>query len=350
MDSFWNRAARHGLPQGAGRRAAVHAPDQRRGRRRRRRRMDARPRGNAGHRALWQVVGQAAGNHPLPHAAGGLLHAAGVRDLQRPGGAPLRLVREERDRQGADDRRLGRVRPEPARPAAHAGVCREHLHLAADPRRPRRGGRNGIVRYDSGDGWFCVPENNWATSLVEGQNTGDPKEKFLGLDIFQQGRGLCVATNPKAIQLTLFPREEIEWFSVNLGVFSGDMLDGRTAVAEHLRRRFKFHDPPRPLGQRLPLAAEDGTTPLAGRSSSPRLPRQASIRPLRRVVVHRGRHGRRESLDRHGLAVQGDHRAGMKPGTGSPSRARAAPRSVLVRRPWPRRRRSGEHRFQAQAN
>ena len=107
----------------------------------------------------------------------------------------------------------------------------------------RRGGRNGVVRYDSGDGWFCVPENNWATSLVEGQNTGDPKEKFLGLDIFQQGRGLCVAMNPKAIQLTLFPREEIEWFSVNLGVFSGDMLDGRTAAAEHLRRRFKFPDP-----------------------------------------------------------------------------------------------------------
>ena len=39
----------------------------------------------------------------------GVFHAAGVRDLQRPGGAALLLVREERDRQGTDDQRLGRV-------------------------------------------------------------------------------------------------------------------------------------------------------------------------------------------------------------------------------------------------
>ena len=109
-----------------------------------------------------------------------------------------------------------------------------------------RGGRNGIVRYDSGDGWFCAPENNWATSLTEGQNNANPDEKFLALDIFDGG-GLRVAVNPKAVQLTLFPREEIEWFAVDLGVFVGDMWDGRMAVAEHLRRRFKFHDPSRIL-------------------------------------------------------------------------------------------------------
>ena len=110
-----------------------------------------------------------------------------------------------------------------------------------------RGGRNGIVRYDSGDGWFCLPENNWATSLTEGQGNGNPDEKFLGLDVFQRGCGLRVAVNPKALQLTLFPREEVEWFAVNLGVFTGDMLDGRMAAAEHLRQRFKFHAPSRIL-------------------------------------------------------------------------------------------------------
>ncbi|MCX6865869.1 MAG: hypothetical protein NTV46_06545, partial [Verrucomicrobia bacterium] len=110
-----------------------------------------------------------------------------------------------------------------------------------------RGGRNAIVRYDSGDGWFCAPENNWATSLTEGQNNASPDEKFLGLDIFENGTGMRVAVNPKAVQLTLFPNEESEWFAVNFGVFSGDILDGRMAVAEHLRQRFKFHDPSRIL-------------------------------------------------------------------------------------------------------
>ncbi|MEI6783001.1 MAG: GH36 C-terminal domain-containing protein [Verrucomicrobiota bacterium] len=108
------------------------------------------------------------------------------------------------------------------------------------------GGRNGIVRYDSGDGWFCAPENNWATSLTEGQNNASPSEKLLGLDIFNGG-GLRVTTNPKAVQLTLYPHEEIEWLAVNLGVFVGDIWDGRMAVAEHLRQRFKFHDPSRLL-------------------------------------------------------------------------------------------------------
>jgi len=30
---------------------------------------------------------------------------------------------------------------------------------------------------------------------------------------------------------------------VNIGVFQGDVMDGRVAVAEHLRKRFKYHDP-----------------------------------------------------------------------------------------------------------
>jgi hypothetical protein len=102
------------------------------------------------------------------------------------------------------------------------------------------GGRDAIVRYDSGDGWFIVPENNWATSLSEGQNNGTPQEKFLWLDVWNDLPGVRVATNPKAVQLTLFPHEEVEYFTVNLGVFKGDDLDGRVAVAEHLRKRFKY--------------------------------------------------------------------------------------------------------------
>ncbi|MCX6873739.1 MAG: hypothetical protein NTW21_08020 [Verrucomicrobia bacterium] len=105
------------------------------------------------------------------------------------------------------------------------------------------GGRNAIARYDTGDGWFMVPENNWATCLEPGASKGDASQKLLVVDVWDNGPGVCVATNPKAVQLTLFPNEEAEFFSVNLGVFTGDAIDGRMAVAEHLRRRFKYIDP-----------------------------------------------------------------------------------------------------------
>ena len=216
----------------------------------------------------------------------------------------------------------------------------------------RRGGRNGIVRYDSGDGWFCVPENNWATSLVEGQNNADPTEKFLGLDIFPRGCGLRVAANPKAVQLTLFPREEIEWFSVNLGVFSGDLWDGRHGRGRALAAAVQVpRSVPRPFRQRLPLAAKmerrrlpEHRHPQGGRG-------RLRFRPLRRGMVHRGRHGRRESLDRHGLALRRNRRAGNDAGAlvPPPGQGRLL-RPLLVRRPWPRRRRSGQHRLQTQAN
>lgn len=110
-----------------------------------------------------------------------------------------------------------------------------------------RGGRNGIVRYGSGDGWFAAPENNWCTSLTPGLYQGNKQEKLLWLNLWSGGAGLRVITNPKAVQLVLFPREEVEYFAVNLGVFSGDDWDGRVAVAEHLRQRFKYHDPVRRL-------------------------------------------------------------------------------------------------------
>jgi len=109
------------------------------------------------------------------------------------------------------------------------------------------GGRNGVVRYESGDGWFAAPENNWCTSLAPGLQQGDKQEKLLRLNLWNGGPGLRVSTNSKAVQLVLFPHEEVEYFSVNLGVFLGDDLDGRVAVAEHLRQRFKYHDPVRRL-------------------------------------------------------------------------------------------------------
>jgi hypothetical protein len=104
------------------------------------------------------------------------------------------------------------------------------------------GGRNGIVRYDSGDGWFAIPENNWSTSLTPGSYQGQWREKLLWLNIWNGGPAVRVATNPKAVQLVLFPREEVEYFSVDLGVFQGDDWDGRLAVSEHFRKRFKYHD------------------------------------------------------------------------------------------------------------
>ncbi|MCX6878164.1 MAG: GH36 C-terminal domain-containing protein [Verrucomicrobia bacterium] len=118
----------------------------------------------------------------------------------------------------------------------------------SSPESLTRGGRNCLVRYDDGHGLFVLLENNWATSLEPGGFKGLASEKMLYVNAWPQGAQtqgpkLSVATNPKAVQLVLFPGEEVEYFSVNVGVFQGDALDGRVAVAEHLRKRFKFHDP-----------------------------------------------------------------------------------------------------------
>ena len=107
----------------------------------------------------------------------------------------------------------------------------------------KNGGRNAIARYTTGNGWFVVPENNWATCLAPGKCKGDPNNKLLGIHAWDNEAKVRVASNPIAIQVTLFPREELEYFSVNCGVFKGDVLDGRVAVSEHMRLRYKFHDP-----------------------------------------------------------------------------------------------------------
>ncbi|MEI6655024.1 MAG: hypothetical protein WCP45_09670 [Verrucomicrobiota bacterium] len=95
------------------------------------------------------------------------------------------------------------------------------------------GGRNALVRYDTGGGWFIIPENNWATCLEPGRAKAHSKDKLLGIFAWDGAKTVRVATNPKAVQLVLFPKEEVEYFAVNLGVFTGDAMDGRMAVAEH---------------------------------------------------------------------------------------------------------------------
>jgi len=104
--------------------------------------------------------------------------------------------------------------------------------------------RNALVTYDNcTGGWSVNPENNMATSLTPGAGTGDYKETFLKLDVWAEADTVTVRSNPKAVQLTLFPCEEFEYFGVNFTVFGGDDIDGRFAVSEHLRKRFKYTDP-----------------------------------------------------------------------------------------------------------
>lgn len=103
-----------------------------------------------------------------------------------------------------------------------------------------RGGRNALIEY-AGHGLFVAPENNWSTCLRAGAAQGVASEKMLYVDAFARAQTpLRVWTNPKAVQLTLFPKEEVEYFALDLGVFKGDVQDGRFAAEEHLRRRFKF--------------------------------------------------------------------------------------------------------------
>ena len=105
--------------------------------------------------------------------------------------------------------------------------------------------RNCIVRYATGDGWGLVPENNWATCLKGGKKQGDPKHPFMSIDAWASSKSVQVSVDPLALQLTLFPKEEVEFMAVNLTVFKGDVWNGRVAVSEHLRKRYKFHDPSR---------------------------------------------------------------------------------------------------------
>ncbi len=109
-----------------------------------------------------------------------------------------------------------------------AGVDRQHRAI--------------MTRYGTGDGWYILPEANWATSLSQGEYRGDHNYKFAYAYAWDKEQKVRVSTDPLAVKLTLFPHEEIEWFSADLGVFKGDLMDARAASAAHLRRRFKYID------------------------------------------------------------------------------------------------------------
>lgn len=122
------------------------------------------------------------------------------------------------------------------------------------------GKENCLARYETGDGWVISPENNHATSLVPGGFKGDPDNPFLFIDVWNGTPTVKVYSNPKAVQLVLFPKEEVEYFSVNLEVFQGDLWDGRKAVAQHLRQRFKYKDPSRIIGVNDWFYSDRGTS------------------------------------------------------------------------------------------
>jgi hypothetical protein len=106
------------------------------------------------------------------------------------------------------------------------------------------GKRQCLTRYDdTGAGWALLPENNWTTSMAPGGYKGDPKHPFLSIQVWGGIPNVVVKTDPQAVQLALFPGERIEYFGVNLQLFTGDEWDARTAVAEHFRKRFKYHNP-----------------------------------------------------------------------------------------------------------
>ncbi len=100
---------------------------------------------------------------------------------------------------------------------------------------------NCIAHY-ADHGWSISLENNFATSLEEGGFKGDETQPFLFLNVFNGDHKMKVSTNPVAIQLNLLPYEEVEYFSVNITLFSGDVIDAKMAIQEHLRERFRFVD------------------------------------------------------------------------------------------------------------
>ncbi|MEK3724284.1 carbohydrate-binding protein [Paenibacillus sp. FSL H8-0034] len=98
-------------------------------------------------------------------------------------------------------------------------------------------GKNAITVYNTGDGWGLQPEMNWKT-----EGTSGMLPPFASINAWSGITNVKLSTNTDALQLVLFPNEEFEYISVNMTVFKGDILDGKMAVEEHFRKRFKYHD------------------------------------------------------------------------------------------------------------
>ncbi|HHW45650.1 MAG TPA: hypothetical protein GXX17_01915 [Clostridiales bacterium] len=115
---------------------------------------------------------------------------------------------------------------------------------------PKNTGRNAVCLYDSGDGWWMMPEVNWKTQIGP-KNKQNPKHndpsnlgknpEFASISAWSGDNKVKVSTNPQSVQLTLFAGEEFDYIPVNINVFKGDIVDGKMCAEEHFRKRFKFH-------------------------------------------------------------------------------------------------------------
>lgn len=108
-------------------------------------------------------------------------------------------------------------------------------------------GRNALCVYDSGDGWWVMPETNWRTQIGPTTSGAKPSEttatyEFATTSCFSGDDKVKVTTNPDSMQLTLKPDEEFQYIGVNITVFEGDVVDGKMAAEEHFQKRYQYHD------------------------------------------------------------------------------------------------------------
>lgn len=101
--------------------------------------------------------------------------------------------------------------------------------------------------YDTNDGWYVAPEVNWRTQQGPEIPTSSYEymhRSFAGATAWTTGSAdfVQVITHPESLQLVLFPQEEFEYIPVNITVFKGDIVDGKMAVEEHLRKRYKYNN------------------------------------------------------------------------------------------------------------
>lgn len=108
-----------------------------------------------------------------------------------------------------------------------------------------------ICLYNQGYGWYLAPETNWKTQYgpeVSGSRDS-PSYEYMHRPVAvgtawstTNRRYVVVKTCQESLQLTLRPGEEFAYIGVNLTSFSGDIVDGKMAVEEHLRKRFRYHN------------------------------------------------------------------------------------------------------------
>ncbi len=108
-------------------------------------------------------------------------------------------------------------------------------------------GRNALCVYDSGDGWWMMPETNWRTQIGPSTMGAKPSDtnatyEFATTTCWSGSDAVKVSTCPGSLQLTLKGGESFQYIGVNFTVFTGDVVDGKMAADLHFYRRFRFHD------------------------------------------------------------------------------------------------------------